>query len=1068
MSSIFASIDSQSVIRNSLPKSLVFIGSDLDDYQSLASGALPGTETIILDKNGNGVEQITAKLQTIAAAGGTVDQVHIFSHGSSGSLQLGSATLNSDNLPQYENLLQGWRNALREKADIVLYGCDVAAGSGSDFVARLGELTGADIAASGDRTGRGGNWNLEFAKGDIEAPLALNPQAIADYRGTLATVTVTNNNDSGPGSLRDAIASAAAGDIITFAPDLASQTITITSGQLDISVGKNITIDGAAAPGLTISGNNASRAFFVNANVATATTFAVKNLIITNGKTTDRGGAIGTTDEVNLTVDNVQFNNNVADRGGGAIFGNFNNTLTVTNSKFNGNVATAANDERGAGAIGFLSFKTFTVTNSDFTNNKGINGGAINSLQGKLTIDNSRFTGNDTTAATLGSGQPNDFLRGFGGALYTDRASNPSEASGTIKITKSVFQDNKGRGEGGAAYLFTGTQDSVSIADSTFQNNEILPLPGGNDGIGGGLVQANNGANQGFTISNTTFADNKAPGQGGGIWVMDAPTTITNSTFSGNQVTTTAADGSGNVGGAMALYGPTTIVNTTIADNYAGWVGGAISAAAGNPVTVKNTIFANNTSGNPFGIQQHTSSELTDQGGNFQWPIKKTANFNDYNATASITIADPLLGPLQNINGALVRPLLAGSPAIDTGIAIGAPAEDQRGVSRPQDGDGNGSAIVDIGAFEFTNTPTPPPTPTPPTPPPTPTPPTPPPTPTPPTPPPTPTPPTPAADDCLFDGVSAPEFNSATITPNPVEQTINGGETEDFIISSSQNQSINGLAGNDTLYGMGGNDNIDGGADNDSIFGNEGTDFIEGDAGNDTIYAGKDNDTVVGGDGSDFLSPDIGNDIVAGGGRNDTIFGGKDDDILLGEDGEDYILGNDGNDTINTGNGNDIALGNEGADLIFGLLGNDTLYGGKENDSLDGGEGNDLLFGDNENDAICGDIGNDTMYGGKGNDILSGGAGDDFLSGDVGDDTLSGGSGSDVFLLNQSLGSDIITDFRQGEDLIGLNSDLSFEQLSISSSNNETLISVTDTNQLLATLNGVVGGTLDANDFMSL
>ena len=68
MSSIFASIDSQSVIRNSLPKSIVFIGSDLDDYQSLAGGVLPGTETIILDKNGNGVAQITAKLQTIAAA----------------------------------------------------------------------------------------------------------------------------------------------------------------------------------------------------------------------------------------------------------------------------------------------------------------------------------------------------------------------------------------------------------------------------------------------------------------------------------------------------------------------------------------------------------------------------------------------------------------------------------------------------------------------------------------------------------------------------------------------------------------------------------------------------------------------------------------------------------------------------------------------------------------------------------------------------------------------------------------------------------------------------------------
>ncbi|MCC3445371.1 MAG: calcium-binding protein, partial [Microcoleus sp. PH2017_03_ELD_O_A] len=92
------------------------------------------------------------------------------------------------------------------------------------------------------------------------------------------------------------------------------------------------------------------------------------------------------------------------------------------------------------------------------------------------------------------------------------------------------------------------------------------------------------------------------------------------------------------------------------------------------------------------------------------------------------------------------------------------------------------------------------------------------------------------------------------------------------------------------------------------------------------------------------------------------------------------------------------------------------------------------------------------------------GAGSDFLSGDIGDDTLTGGSGSDVFFLNQSLGSDIITDFRKGEDLIGLAPGLSFNQLSIASSSNQTLISVTGTNQLLAKLNGVPG-TLSAGDF---
>ena len=515
MNSTLAQVNSQSTLEKLPPRSLVFIDSGVEDYESIAAGVLPGQQVVILDRAKNGIEQISYEIEKYASTKGAIDSVHIISHGSSGSIQLGNTALGSENIDQYKSQLEKWQTSLAPEADIMLYGCDVAAGTGANFVDKFSQLTGADVAASTNITGRDGDWNLEFAKGQIESPLALSQETMANYQGDLATIIVANNSDSGPGSLRAAIASAVAGDTITFAPGLAGQTIALTSGQLDISPGKNITIDGAAAAGLTISGSNASRAFFVNANVVTSTNFAVKNLIVTNGKTTDRGGAIGTTDEVNLTVENVQFNNNVADKGGGAIFGNFNNTLTVTNSKFNGNVATAANDERGAGAIGFLSFKNFTVTNSDFTNNKGINGGAINSLQGKLTIQNSRFIGNDTTTAFFDTGKDNPFLRGFGGAVYTDRASNPSEASGTIKISGSVFQNNKGRGEGGAAYLYTGTQDSVTVADSTFQNNEILPLPnGGNGGIGGGLVQMNNGANKGFTISNTTFADNKAPGQG--------------------------------------------------------------------------------------------------------------------------------------------------------------------------------------------------------------------------------------------------------------------------------------------------------------------------------------------------------------------------------------------------------------------------------------------------------------------------------------------------------------------------------------------------------------------------
>lgn len=507
-------------------------------------------------------------------------------------------------------------------------------------------------------------------------------------------ITVTSTADSGAGSLRAAIAAATPGSTIQFASNLAGQTITLTSGQIEISSGKNITIEGGAAPGLKVSGNHASRIFFINSNQDFPTTVSFKNLSLINGRTSEQGGAIRGEHRATISVDNVSFQNNVANQGGGAIYSAWENNLTVTNSQFDRNQATAGNNERGAGAIAFVSPGSFIVRNSSFTNNQGINGGAINSLNGKLTIENSRFVNNSTLAATYASGKQNPSLRGYGGAIYTDRASSTSEASGTIQIVGSVFEGNKGRAEGGAAYLYTGTQDNIILDRSTFKDNEVQPLPQGNGGNGGGMVVMSNGNNRGLTISNSSFVNNTASSQGGGLWMMGAPSTITNSTFSGNKTTGTDYN---RVGGAMTLYSNTDIINTTIANNKAGWVGGGISAPENARVTLKNTILSNNTADNGtnnWGIQQHTSRELIDNGGNLQFPPKRTNNWNDYNATKTVQLVDPKLGLLQdNGGGMLTHALLAGSPAINSGVAAGAPATDGRGFTRS---DGQ----VDIGAFE--------------------------------------------------------------------------------------------------------------------------------------------------------------------------------------------------------------------------------------------------------------------------------------------------------------------------------------------------------------------------------
>ena len=197
MSSTFAQVNSKSSLEKRPLRSLVFIDSGVEDYESIIAGVLPGQQVVILDRTKNGIEQITSEMEKYASTKGAIDSVHIISHGSSGSLQLGNTALGSDNIEQYKSQLEKWQTSLAPQADIMLYGCDVAGGTGANFVDQFSQLTGADVAASTNTTGRGGDWNLEFVRGQIESPLALQPEAMASYQGDLATIVVANNSDNG-------------------------------------------------------------------------------------------------------------------------------------------------------------------------------------------------------------------------------------------------------------------------------------------------------------------------------------------------------------------------------------------------------------------------------------------------------------------------------------------------------------------------------------------------------------------------------------------------------------------------------------------------------------------------------------------------------------------------------------------------------------------------------------------------------------------------------------------------------------------------------------------------------
>src|SRR4028119_856068 len=208
MSSTLAQINSQSSLEKRPLRSLVLIDSGVEDYESIAAGVLPGQQVVILDSTKNGIEQITSELEKYAFTNGAIDSVHIISHGNSGSIQLGNTALDSDNIEQYKSQLEKWQTSLGAEADFMVYGCDVAAGEGANFLDRFSQLTGADVAASTNLTGRDGDWNLEYVNGPIESPLALEPEAMASYQGNLVNWVVNNNRDNGLGSLRDTIANA--------------------------------------------------------------------------------------------------------------------------------------------------------------------------------------------------------------------------------------------------------------------------------------------------------------------------------------------------------------------------------------------------------------------------------------------------------------------------------------------------------------------------------------------------------------------------------------------------------------------------------------------------------------------------------------------------------------------------------------------------------------------------------------------------------------------------------------------------------------------------------------------
>jgi len=193
---------------------LVFIDTDVDNYQQLLNDIINQSdeerniEVILLDNQRDGIEQITETLANF----NNLDAVHLISHGSDGSIDIGNTILDESTLNQSLMEISDWGDAFTEEGDFLIYGCNLAATEeGQSLVDSLSHLTHTDVAASDDLTGAaalGGDWELEYNSGSIESDIAISAEAQQQWNAVLAeTIYESYNTVTAPTELKSSIPS---------------------------------------------------------------------------------------------------------------------------------------------------------------------------------------------------------------------------------------------------------------------------------------------------------------------------------------------------------------------------------------------------------------------------------------------------------------------------------------------------------------------------------------------------------------------------------------------------------------------------------------------------------------------------------------------------------------------------------------------------------------------------------------------------------------------------------------------------------------------------------------------
>jgi hypothetical protein len=517
-----------------------------------------------------------------------------------------------------------------------------------------------------------------------------------------ATITVTSTADSGPGSLRAAIAGAASGDTIVFSLPYPTTIFLSSPLRIESSQGKALTIQGPGASLLSISGGDGAPVLLVQplGGLTGAISATISGLTIERGSSLLGGGIYN--GGFLVLLDCTITNNSVGNQFGGGLF--------------------------NAGQV-IMRNSTITDNRAGRPGGPGQGGGIYNSATGSLIVDDSLIAGNSA-----------DHL-GAGGGLVNE---------GFTSLQRTVVASNRAT-HGGGLYN-TGDLDLLQSAVLSNQASGIFP----HVGRGGGIYNFSDGTQPGsLTLTRTTVSLNetglerddgtvlRGVGYGGGVYNDEGSLIVTRTTVSHNF-------GGGNIPGCCALSGGGILnsghleggrifmSNSTVAGNHTpdGSVVGGNGAGISNPggvldikfsTVAGNSAFRGPETGGDFSIESghgggilhglvfpQASILAHNSGGNCHELNLARSSSAGHNLADDATCADLLVraGDLNSTPAGLdpaglknnggpteTIALLATSPALDA-VPLTACREpiitiDQRGVPRPQ------GPACDIGAYEY-------------------------------------------------------------------------------------------------------------------------------------------------------------------------------------------------------------------------------------------------------------------------------------------------------------------------------------------------------------------------------